>query len=101
MARRTGSGFWSGLLTGLVVAALAALALAWIYPPLQPPALDDGALDAPAAPGAPEGGAVAPEPMRTPASGPLVEGMPRLGTPPGASPAPGPGSPSLVPENDG
>ena len=51
MARRTGGrGFWAGFLTGLAIVVLAALALAWIYPPLQPPALDEGALEAPGAP---------------------------------------------------
>jgi hypothetical protein len=55
MARRTGGrGFWAGFLTGLVIVVLAALALAWIYPPLQPPALDDGALEPPGAPDAPK-----------------------------------------------
>lgn len=95
MARRTqGRGFWGGFLAGLGIAALAGLALAWIYPPLQPPAVDAGMLEAPGAPGAPEAG---PErgPMLTPAPGPLVEGLPGPADPPDANA--GQGSPSLVP----
>jgi hypothetical protein len=102
MARRTGGrGFWAGFFTGLVIVALAGLALAWIYPPLQPPALDAGALEAPGAPDAPEGAAAAPEPLLTPAPGPVVDGLPDPAAPPGDGPAPGPGSPSLVPPDDG
>jgi hypothetical protein len=102
MARRTGArGFWAGFFTGLVVVALAALALAWLYPPLQPPALDAGALEAPGAPGAPRAAGAAPEPLLTPAPGPVVDGLPGPAAPPEDSPAPGPGSPSLVPADDG
>ena len=99
MARRTGGrGFWAGFLTGLVIVALAALALAWIYPPLQPPAVDEGVLEPPAAPGAPERAAAAPGPLLTPAPGPLVDGLPSLAEPPADSA--GPGSPSLVPPGE-
>jgi hypothetical protein len=101
MAERTGRrGFWAGFLTGLAVALLAALALAWIYPPLQPPAVDDGALDAPGEPDAPERGAAAPGPLLTPAPGPVVEGLPDLTAPLEDGTEPGPGSPSLVPAAD-
>jgi hypothetical protein len=101
MARRTGGrGFWAGFFTGLAIVVLAALALAWIYPPLQPPALDDGAFEAPGAPDAPEGAAAAPEPLLTPAPGPVVGGLPDLAAPPEDGPSPGPGSPSLVPAED-
>jgi hypothetical protein len=102
MARRTGGrGFWAGFFTGLVIVVLAALALAWIYPPLQPPAIDDGALEAPGAPGAPPANAGAPEPLLTPAPGPVVDGLPGPAAPAEDGPAPGPGSPSLVPPEDG
>jgi hypothetical protein len=102
MARRTGGrGFWAGFLTGLVIVVLAALALAWIYPPLQPPALDADALDAPGAPEAPEGSATAPGQLLTPAPGPVVDGLPSLTAPREDRAAPGPGSPSLVPPDDG
>ena len=92
--RREGRGFWAGFLTGLGIAALAGLALAWVYPPLQPPAVDAGMLEAPRAPGTPEGGPGR-GPMLAPAPGPLVEGLPGAADPPGDSA--GPGSPSLVP----
>jgi hypothetical protein len=102
MARRTGGrGFWAGFLTGLVIVAVAALALAWIYPPLQPPALDDGALEAPGAPDAPDGAAAAPEPLLTPAPGPVVDGLPGLAAPEDDGAASGPGSPSTVPADGG
>ena len=92
MAERTGRrGFWAGFLTGLAVALLAALALAWIYPPLQPPAVDAGALDAPGEPGVPEGGGAAPGPLLTPAPGPVVEGLPDLPLRPRAVRSPGRG----------
>ena len=101
MARRTGGrGFWAGFLTGLAIVVLAAVALAWIYPPLQPPALDEGALEAPGAPDSPVA-ATAPEPLLTPAPGPVVDGVPSLGAPADDSAEPGPGSPSLVPADDG
>jgi len=101
MARRTGGrGFWAGFLTGLAIVVLAGLALAWIYPPLQPPALDEGALEAPGAPDSPEA-AAAPEPLLTPAPGPVVDGLPSLGAPAEDGAEPGPGSPSLVPADDG
>jgi len=100
MARGTGGrGFWSGVFAGLVIAALAALALAWIYPPLQPPAVDEGVLDPPVPPRAPGAEAAAPGPLLTPAPGPVVGGLPALDAPAEDRTAPGPGSPSLVPRN--
>jgi hypothetical protein len=100
MARRTGGrGFWAGFFTGLAIVVLAGLALAWIYPPLQPPALDDRALEAPGAPGAPDGTAVAPDRLLTPAPGPVVEGLPGPDAPEEED-RPAPGSPSLVPSDD-
>jgi hypothetical protein len=100
MARRAGGrGFWAGFLTGLVIVVLAALALAWIYPPLQPPVVDEGMLEPPAAPGAPDR-AAAPGPLLTPAPGPVVEGVPGLAEPPEDSGAPGRGSPSLATQGD-
>jgi hypothetical protein len=100
MARRAGGrGFWAGFLTGLVIVVLAALALAWIYPPLQPPVVDEGMLEPPAAPGTPDN-AAAPGPLLTPAPGPVVEGLPSLEEPPEDGAAPGAGSPSLVPAED-
>jgi hypothetical protein len=59
VAERRTHGFWKGLLVGLLVAAAGLLALAWLYPPrpLIPPEVDPGALQAPAAPGQPDGAA--------------------------------------------
>jgi hypothetical protein len=100
MAERTGGrGFWAGFFTGLVIVALAALALAWIYPPLQPPAVNEGALEAPGAPEAPDGGVA--EPLLTPAPGPVVDGLPDPAAPSEDRAEPSPGSPSLVPADDG
>lgn len=63
MAERRTHGFWKGVLAGLLVAAAGLLALAWLHPPrpLMPPEVDPGALEAPAAPGQPDGVA-GPEP---------------------------------------
>ena len=46
-------GFWRGVLTGLVVTLVAVLALAWVFPPLRAPEVDDAMQVAPAPPGAP------------------------------------------------
>ncbi len=94
-------GFWRGVLTGLVVALAAALALAWWFPPLRAPEVGDELQVAPPPPGAPSGGA-APGPLLAPAPGPLIDGMPaahpqdQAPEPPAGSPGPSPG-PSLVP----
>jgi hypothetical protein len=90
-------GFWRGVLAGLVLSALAALVLAFLFPPLQPPEITPGTETAPDAPRAP-GSAVEPQvPSRegllgVPPPGPLIAGGARADEPP--SPA---GSPSLVP----
>ena len=95
MARRSGGrGFWTGLLTGIAIAALAALALAWIYPPLQPPAIDADVVVPPGAPQPP-----APGSLLTPAPGPVIDGLPKSSPPPANSD--GPGSPSLMPSAGG
>jgi hypothetical protein len=98
-ARRHGGGFWKGIVTGLLLAFLAGLLLAWLFPlrffaPLVPE--DAGiAPEAPPAPAAAPGGPIITED----AAGPLV---PDVG-PPSAPGAPAPvrdragNSPSLVP----
>jgi hypothetical protein len=99
MARGSGTrGFWRGLLTGLLLAAAAGLALAWLFPPLRPPEVAGEAL-VPPEPLAPPG-AVA-EPPRAggggllppPAGAPLVAGRPA----PEASPKRPAEGASLVP----
>jgi len=93
-------GFWRGALAGLVVVIVAALALAWLYPPLRAPEVDEGMQVPPAPPSAPPGVAAdgASGPMLTPAPGPIVDGV---GSPPAHPEAPAAdapaGSPSLVP----
>jgi hypothetical protein len=91
-----GRGFWRGFFTGLILAVLGAVGLAIAFPPLQPPEVPEGSLQAPAAPGRPEGIAE-PEaggllPPSAPA--PLVPGLPEAGEPE-AAPS-GAGSPSRV-----
>ena len=92
MATQATHGFWRGFLTGLVLAAAAALALAWLYPPrpLLPPEVDAGALEAPGAPGRPEAAAepAAPRPEGALPSAPAAPAI-------AASPAPeaDPGAP--------
>lgn len=73
-------GFWRGLATGLAVAGLAALALAWAFPPLRAPDVAAEALLRPAAPEAPDRVAAAPDPtveglLPAPAPAPLIEGL--------------------------
>jgi hypothetical protein len=102
MAGRSGSGFWRGLATGLVLAAMIALGLAWIFPPVPrtPPELSPGSLEAPPGPGQPD--------AVTPPEAPHAEGLlpagpdaPLIDGVPAPDPAPAPaspaGSPSLVP----
>jgi hypothetical protein len=94
-------GFWQGLIAGLLLAAAAALALAWLFPPLQPPEVAPGSLVAPPAP-EPPGSVGAPAmPERqgllpAPAPAPLITGIPAPEPAP-ALPTGDPGSPSLVP----
>jgi hypothetical protein len=96
MQRRT-YGFWRGVLAGIVVTLAAVLALAWAFPPLRAPEVDDAMQVAPAPPGAPAAAAT-PGPMLTPAAGPLVDGLPGAPAhPQGATPEQPAGSPSLVP----
>jgi hypothetical protein len=102
MARRPRTrGFWRGLFAGLLLALVAMLALAWFFPPLQPPEVTPESLSAPPAPEAPAGVAeptvpapqgLLPEPPRAP----LIEGLAAPEAAP-ALPEGGAGSPSLVP----
>ena len=59
MAKPATYGFWRGFFVGLVLAAAGVLALAWVYPPRppSPPEIGAGALEAPSAPGQPQGAA--------------------------------------------
>jgi hypothetical protein len=98
MRRRKG-GFWKGVLTGLFLALLAGLLLAWLFPlRFFAPRLPEDAGIAPAAPPVPAaapGGPIITEDS----TGPLVPGV----GPPSAPGAPAPvrdpagNSPSLVP----
>jgi hypothetical protein len=106
MATRAGGrGFWPGLLTGLLLAATAGLALTLAFPPapLQQPEIDPASLVAPAAPGAPETPAE-PAPaspaglLPEPYGSPLIEGAPRLEAAP-ATEAGAAGAASLVPQS--
>ncbi len=114
-ARPRGSGFWKGLLTGVALAALVALALAYVFPPTRyfaPEVLPNGG-PAPAVPGtpsaiveprAPGAGALLPDAAPAPliAIRPAAEPTPGM---PSLAPTPAPdvflgapsGSPSLVP----
>ena len=100
--QRGTNGFWRGVFAGLVLVIAAALALAWSFPPLQPPEVDEGMQVPPAPPAAAASSRSTSEAaagtMLTPAPGPLVEGV---GTAPGIPAAPAAdtpaGSPSLVP----
>jgi hypothetical protein len=92
-------GFWRGFLAGLVLAAAALLALAWLYPPkpLMPPEVDAGALEAPGAPGRPEVAAepAAPGPedaLPAAPAAPAIAGSPAPEAAPGT---PGDAAPSL------
>jgi hypothetical protein len=75
--RTGGRGFWPGLVTGLAIAAAAALALALGFPPLQQPEIDPASLVAPT-------------------GAPLIEGAPRLEAAPAVEPGAA-GASSLVP----
>lgn len=55
MAARRGGGFWRGFLFGLAVAAVVSLGLAWTFPPLREPEVDERALTAPRGPEPPAG----------------------------------------------
>ena len=94
-------GFWKGFLTGLVLAAAGLLALAWVYPPqpLMAPEIGAGALEAPAAPGQPQG-AAEPEAPRSDALLPSAPAKPLIADAPApdAAPEAGAGSPSLMPK---
>ena len=89
MAKPATYGFWRGFFVGLVLAAAGVLALAWVYPPrpLMPPEVDPRALEAPAAPGQPDGvTAPAPaEPSPGPATGPAT---PQIGDAPASDAVP-------------
>ena len=109
--RPRGAGFWKGLVAGILVSAVVALLLAYLFPPtryLAPdvPAGGGAAPDVPGAPSAivrpraPGAGGVLPDPARAPliATRPAAEPSPFA---PAAAPdffrdAPS-GSPSLVP----
>lgn len=82
MAARKGGGFWRGFLVGSILAILALAGLAWVFPTLRPPEVDESALVPPAGPAAPGAlgrpGAPAPE-----------DGLPGS-TAPAATPAPEP-----------
>lgn len=55
MAARRGGGFWRGFLFGLVIAALVSLGLAWAFPPLREPEVDERSFTAPLGPQPPSG----------------------------------------------
>lgn len=65
MAARSGGGFWRGFLTGALLAAGIALALAWTFPPLRAPQVDETSFRPPGAPSEPSAtgrpGAATPE----------------------------------------
>src|SRR6476646_97816 len=102
MAGQAGTrGFWRGFFTGIVLALLAGLVLAWRYPPVPatPPDLDPAATQAPSAadaPGAAVCGTASPTQsggrLRSRPPAPLVD----VKRAPDAAPGSGPGSPSLV-----
>ena len=87
MAAQTGRGFWRGFFTGIVLVAAAGLALAWVYPPVPatPPQVAPTSLEAPPAPGQPEGVAEPATPSRqetllpAPPPGPLIAADPGAG----------------------
>ncbi|MBB5221525.1 hypothetical protein HNP73_001446 [Amaricoccus macauensis] len=53
MTARRGGGFWRGFLVGLVLSLLIGLILAWAFPPLHAPDVDEALLATPDGPGAP------------------------------------------------
>ena len=91
MAEGRTHGFWKGLLVGLLVAAAGLLALAWVNPPrpLMPPEVDPGALEAPAAPGQPDG-AAALEPAATGPAPVSQREAPKIADAPASESAPDP-----------
>ena len=103
MAKPATYGFWRGFFVGLVLAAAGVLALAWVYPPrpLTPPEIGAGALEAPSAPGQPQG-AAEPEAPRSEALLPPAPAKPLIADAPAPDAAPeaggGAGSPSLMPK---
>ena len=93
-------GFWRGFFSGIVLAVLAGLALAWFYPPVPatPPEVAPASLVPPQAPEQPQAVSEPEKPrpqgslMPPPPPGPLIA------VSPGPEAAPGrPGSSSLVP----
>jgi hypothetical protein len=69
MAARGGRGFWRGFSVGLVLSAVVAVVLAWAFPPLRAPEVEEGALRPPTGP-----------------SQPGVTGRPETATPDGVLP---------------
>ncbi|MFT3974813.1 MAG: hypothetical protein QM699_15575 [Amaricoccus sp.] len=79
---RGGGGFWRGFLAGLVLALLVGLTLAWAFPPLKAPDVDETRLAAP-------DGLVEPAGIAHPGAATPEVGLPeRAG--PAATPEPGP-----------
>ncbi|HET9068651.1 MAG TPA: hypothetical protein VFN28_08395 [Amaricoccus sp.] len=70
------------MLTGLILAALVALGLAWVFPPLRPPDVDERALT-------PPGGLAIPGAVGRP-EGASPEGRLPDRAAPATAPAPGP-----------
>lgn len=81
--RHGGSGFWRGFAAGLVLAALLALALAWLIPPSGTPDAASG-VTSPATEAPPAPASLVPDSS----AAPKIDG------------SAGPGSPSLVPQAD-
>ena len=80
----TASG--AGFFVGLVLAAAGMLALAWVYPPRppRPPEIGAGALEAPSAPGQPQGAAEPEAPRSGDALLPPAPAKPLIADAPGA-----------------
>lgn len=79
MAARKGGGFWRGVVVGLLLAVLAALALAWSFPPLRAPDVDAGALASP-------GPLAAPTAAAEPGPATPEDGLPPIAAPAGVAP---------------